>query len=94
MASRLSSRFQDHPASVGETYGEHFRVATSCAWGLLRAAIACFVHAIAPWLFVDTASTTIGDLHRKLRDRGTGKTPVSSTSSPDRRERPQEAIGG
>ena len=27
--------FLDHPASVGESYGEHFRVASSFGWAML-----------------------------------------------------------
>ncbi|MGA2951957.1 MAG: DUF6356 family protein [Caulobacteraceae bacterium] len=61
--------FTEHPASVGESYFEHQRVALSVGLRLVAAGLACIVHAFAPWLFVDTGSRTIFDLHRRLTTR-------------------------
>jgi hypothetical protein len=61
--------FNEHPSSVGESYFEHQRVALSVGLRLVGAGLACSVHAFAPWLFVDTGSRTIFDLHRRLTTR-------------------------
>ena len=62
----LRSYFTDHPASVDETYGEHMAVAGSFGARLLGASLACFVHAVFPWLFEKTGSSTIGELHDRM----------------------------
>jgi hypothetical protein len=61
--------FTEHPASVGESYFEHQRVALSVGLRLVGAGLACSVHAFAPWLFVNTGSRTIFELHRRLTSR-------------------------
>jgi hypothetical protein len=62
--------FTEHPASVGETYLEHMSVASSFGWSMFWASLACFVHAIFPFLFVRTGSGTIIALHdRMVRNR-------------------------
>lgn len=65
-ASALSRAFSAHPASVGETYGEHFVVAGSFGWALLKASLACFVHAVLPFMFEKTGSKAITDLHTRM----------------------------
>jgi len=68
---RIIKAFQQHPASVGESYLEHLRVALGFALTLLRAAAACCVHAFLPFLFQKTGSGAIEDLHRRMiLDRG------------------------
>ena len=62
----LRSYFTDHPASVDETYGEHMVVAGSFGVRLLGASLACFVHAIFPWLFEKTGSSIITELHDRM----------------------------
>jgi hypothetical protein len=57
--------FTEHPASVGETYSEHFRSASRFSGSMIVGGIACLVHAIFPFLFMSTGSSTI----RKLYDR-------------------------
>ena len=49
-------------------------VASSFGFALLRAGLACFVHAVFPFLFTATARDAIEDLHRRIvthRDRRT-----------------------
>ena len=58
--------FLDHPASVGETYGEHAAFATSVGWTMFVGSLACFVHALVPALFQTTGSTAIMALHEKV----------------------------
>jgi hypothetical protein len=58
--------FTEHPASVGETYGEHFATALYFGGRLMAASLACVVHAVLPFLFTRTASRTIADLHTQM----------------------------
>ncbi len=58
--------FLDHPASVGESYGEHAAFAAAYGWTMLRGALACFVHALVPALFETTGSRTTLELHDRL----------------------------
>ena len=61
--------FTDHPASVGETYGEHFVVAGGFGLHMVLAGLACMVHAVLPFLFVRTASDTVHALHARMSGR-------------------------
>ena len=58
--------FLDHPASVGESYGQHLRVAGSFGIAMLVGAIACFAHALVPAIFTRTGSSTVKRLHARL----------------------------
>ncbi len=62
----LKAKFTDHPATVGETYGEHFASAMGFSLAMLRAAFACAVHAVLPFLFVKTGSECITELHDRM----------------------------
>jgi len=62
----LSELFTRHPASVGETYTEHMHVAAGFGLRLLLASMACFVHALLPFLFERTGSTAIQALHGSM----------------------------
>jgi Family of unknown function (DUF6356) len=68
----LQALFTDHPRSVGETYGEHMRVALSFAGPLATAAAAALVHAFLPFLCVKTASQTIKSLSDRMNRRCAG----------------------
>lgn len=63
---RISALFTDHPASVNETYFQHMRMSAGFGWHLLRAAGACFVHAVLPFLFTSTGSGIITRLHARM----------------------------
>ena len=56
---RIRRLFSEHPASVGETYGEHFHVAGHFAFELAKASALCAVHAVFPALYTRTASTKV-----------------------------------
>lgn len=58
--------FTEHPASVGETYGEHFGTALYFAGRMIVAGLACVVHAILPFVFTRTASRTIAELYVRM----------------------------
>lgn len=62
----LKAKFTDHPATVGETYGEHFVSAMGFSLAMLRAAFACAVHAVLPFLFVKTGSECITELYDRM----------------------------
>ena len=62
----LKRLFTDHPASVGESYARHFRVASSFGVAMVAGGIACFVHAACPALFETTGSRTIERLSGRL----------------------------
>ena len=62
----LSRAFTEHPADVGETWGEHALTAWGFAWRLQVAALAALVHAVLPFLCVKTASNMITSLHSKM----------------------------
>jgi uncharacterized protein DUF6356 len=58
--------FTEHPASVGETYGEHFRSACKFGARMISGGVACFVHAVCPFVFVTTGSSTVRHLHELM----------------------------
>ena len=58
--------FIEHPASTGETYGQHCRRALRVSWTLAGASMAAVVHALVPGLFTTRASDTIFELHDDL----------------------------
>jgi len=62
--ARLS--FSEHPASVGESYLEHMAVAGSFGWAMLRGSLACFAHALLPFLFTKTGSGIINTRHARM----------------------------
>ncbi len=64
--------FTEHPESVGETYTQHFGVASSFGVTLIGAGLACLVHAVFPFLFEKTGSRAVTTLHQRMvthRDR-------------------------
>lgn len=74
--------FLAHPRSVGESYGQHLTAACGFAWTMVSGGLACFIHALVPCLFTQTASNRIRRLHhRMVTDRaapisGDGQSPA------------------
>ena len=58
--------FTDHPASVGETYGEHLQVAGGFGLRMILGGMACLLHGLLPFLFTRTGSRTIALLHERM----------------------------
>jgi hypothetical protein len=58
--------FTEHPASVGENYGEHFCMASYFAGRMIAAGLACLVHAALPFVFTTTASRTVAELYTRM----------------------------
>ena len=82
----MAHHFTDHPATEGETYGEHFKVAMGFSRQLIGAGLAAAVHAVLPNFHKTTASQRIHRLHRCLEtgDRAAIRTPRQvSTPCPD-----------
>ena len=75
---KLLHYFREHPASVGETYVEHFGVAMSFGFSLTKAGLACLIHAVLPFVFTTYARRAVAELHGRIvahRDRR----PLGST---------------
>ncbi|HNP36262.1 MAG TPA: DUF6356 family protein [Woeseiaceae bacterium] len=62
----LGQKFTEHPATVGETYGEHFFAAMGFSLSLLRAAFCCGLHAVFPFLCEKTGSQCIEGLYERM----------------------------
>lgn len=62
----LIRAFTEHPASVGESYGEHLGRALCFGTRMIFAGIACVVHGVLPFLFVRTGSQAISELNDRL----------------------------
>jgi len=58
--------FTEHPATVGETYGQHCAHAVGFGWRMVLAGLACMVHGLVPALFVRTGSETVTKLHDRM----------------------------
>lgn len=58
--------FTRHPASVGESYGEHLAVASRFGFRMILGGCACLVHGLLPFLFVRTGSKQVSTLHRTM----------------------------
>jgi hypothetical protein len=63
---RLARVFSSHPASVGETYGQHMGMAFGFGARMIVAGCACLLHGLLPFLFGKTGSTAIRALHDDL----------------------------
>lgn len=58
--------FTQHPAEVGETYGEHMANAFRFGARMVVAGCACILHGVFPFLFVKTGSRTVAGLHEAM----------------------------
>ncbi len=58
--------FTEHPASVGESYPEHLRVATGFGVRMIAGGVAAVLHGVFPFLFKTTGSRTIEALHGRI----------------------------
>lgn len=78
----LDRWFFEHPRSIGESYGEHLRVAGGFGLTMIVAGLACLVHAIVPGLFVRTGSVAIAHLHdRMVRNRAHAPAPLAPSAT-------------
>ena len=58
--------FLDHPASVGESYTEHFRVAGGFGAEMIVGGVGALLHAFLPFVCQTRGSDTINTLHARL----------------------------
>lgn len=70
--------FTEHPATVGESYGEHFVMASGFGFAMLRGGLACLVHAVLPFLFTRTGSAAITRLHDRMVTNRVRQRPADS----------------
>ncbi len=73
MKRTLDAALFDHPASVGETYPQHFMFASRFGLKLIGAGLAAMVHGLLPCVFERTASSVIKELYPKVANRGDGQ---------------------
>lgn len=66
----IKAIFLDHPASVDESFWQHFRFALTFSFWLFCAAFAALVHALIPCMFEKTGSNIIRRLYAKIEHRG------------------------
>lgn len=66
---KFISSFVEHPASVDETYLQHFCFAFKFATRLFGAAMAALIHALIPALFETTASRLVQCMHADIEKR-------------------------
>jgi Family of unknown function (DUF6356) len=58
--------FNDHPATVDETYGQHFLAAAGFGFRMIGGGILCLVHALVPGAFCTKGSEMITELHERM----------------------------
>ena len=58
--------FTRHPASIGETYGEHLAVAFGFGARMIAGGAACCLHALLPFAFERTGSQTVATLYAQM----------------------------
>ena len=58
--------FRDHPATVDETYGQHFMAGARFGFRMIWGGIVCLVHAVIPGMYCTKASETITELHDRM----------------------------
>ena len=63
---KLINYLTEHPRSVGETYFQHLIHALGFAFKMFFGSITCLLHAIFPFLFINTGSKCIDELHDKM----------------------------
>lgn len=80
----MLQRFNEHPATVGESYQAHRRAAFGYSSRLFRAAFCCAIHGLFPWLHTHSGSEAVKSLHSELMARqqcaanGAAKPPATN----------------
>ena len=78
----MKNPFTAHPASVNETYVEHFGFALGFGLKMLAGGLAAVVHAFFPFLFVTTAGRISDDLiEMRMQNPGRKKQIRAATSA-------------
>ena len=69
MLMGLLRHFEEHPASVGESYVGHLMQATAFGLRMIVAGMACVLHGLFPFLCVTTGSEAMQRLHAEMAAR-------------------------
>jgi len=64
--SAFKRLFTDHPATVNETYGQHFMAAAGFGFRMIWGGLVCLVHAVIPGAFCNKGSDMIRELHERM----------------------------
>ena len=59
--------FLEHPATVGESYAQHFAFASSIGLRLITMGLACVTHALIPAAFETTGSRGLEAIRREIK---------------------------
>ena len=82
---KLARIFTAHPATVGETYVQHMAHAATFGARMFLAGLACLVHAVLPFFFINTGSGTVRQLHHALSTRRQRVVTTGIVASPGRK---------
>lgn len=63
---KFSRLFVAHPETIGETYFQHLRHASSFSFSMISGGVACLLHGLFPFLFERTGSDKIRALHDRM----------------------------
>jgi hypothetical protein len=69
---KVGCLFTEHPRALGMSWARHGAGAAKIGFELLGAAGACFVHAVVPVWFTETAGKKIVDLSDRIKQRRVG----------------------
>ena len=58
--------FAEHPATVNESYWQHFASAMGFGFRMIWGGLVCMVHAVIPGVCCTKASEMIGELHGRM----------------------------
>jgi hypothetical protein len=61
--------FTKHPREIGESYAAHLHSASGFGLTMIGGGLAVLIHAIFPFLFVQTGSRTMDRLYRRMTGR-------------------------
>lgn len=65
----MKNIFTEHPHSIGETYFKHLLFASQFGAKMMLGGLACFAHAIFPFLFQKTGSNILIGMTRHFIER-------------------------
>jgi hypothetical protein len=77
---KLVRLFTEHPASVNESYWQHFWHATTFGMKMMVGGAACVVHACLPFIFVRTASQVVARLYLRMVVNRAAPVPITRKS--------------
>jgi hypothetical protein len=64
--------FFEHPRSLGMTWAAHGVGAVGIGFRLVSAGLACFIHAVVPGVFTQTAGKTVSHMYDHMVRRKAG----------------------